>query len=277
MRYIRKLKPEVKPESPSEGIDEVDSESKHTDSIDAQDKYPRQYVYSENELDTNVIEDKAGFTTEATFDYQKGSMDGVDLDSEIASINARTKLANADIAHLAEGDFHYVKQKYGTCCIVISVMQLFILSIMIAACGVATLKVNFAVGPYPDTLSSWGAINAYQIIERHQHWRHLTASLLHSGVVHLLFNVAALLEAGAFFEREWGSTRWLCIFVVSSVGSSLFTCISDPNSINVGRYDVVANRMHLCINLFLYMFSGLTLSRLTYFYYVAIQSYYLSS
>eukprot|EP00978_Attheya_sp_CCMP212_P034166 scaffold141971_cov35-Attheya_sp.AAC.1 len=48
--------------------------------------------------------------------------------------------------------------------------------------------------------------------------RPLEALPVGAGVIHLFCNLALQLETGAFFEQEWGSARWLAIYLVSSLG-----------------------------------------------------------
>jgi len=130
-------------------------------------------------------------------------------------------------------EVYYVKQSYGYFSILISVIQIFVLAGMVTMCGVAPLDVNPMLGPYPDSLSLWGAKNAYGILVRYEWWRALSGAMLHVGVVHLFCNVAVQLETAAFFEREWGSSRWLIIYISSSFGSTIAACITNPDSISV--------------------------------------------
>ena len=127
-----------------------------------------------------------------------------------------------------------VKQKYGYCSIGLSIIQLFTLAVMMALCGVAPLEVNPMVGPYPDTFSYWGGKNPYLITQQFEIWRVATPVFLHVGVIHLFCNVAIQLETGAYFEREWGSGIWFLIYMLSAVGSTIVSCISQPGTISVG-------------------------------------------
>lgn len=138
-----------------------------------------------------------------------------------------------------EEEVYVVKQRWGYCSIVFSLVQLVILIIMMVKCGIAPLNINPMVGPYPDVLSDWGGKNAVFILEDGEWWRLFTPILLHAGVIHLLCNVAVQLETGAFFEREWGSATWLAIYLVSAVGSSILSVIAMPNSISVGSSGAV--------------------------------------
>lgn len=127
-----------------------------------------------------------------------------------------------------------VKQKYGYCSIGLSIIQLFILAVMMALCGVAPLEVNPMVGPYPDTFSYWGGKNPYLITQQFEIWRVATPVFLHVGIIHLFCNVAIQLETGAYFEREWGSGIWFLIYILSAIGSTIVSCISQPDTISVG-------------------------------------------
>ena len=132
----------------------------------------------------------------------------------------------------------YVKQKYGIASVVVSVLQLFFLTTILSLCGLAPFMVNPAIGPYPDALSALGAKNSYLITQDHEYWRFLIAPFTNSSVLHLLFNLAVQLEAGAFFEREWGTPYWICIYISSSFGSTICSTILNPDSVTVGRFEL---------------------------------------
>jgi membrane associated rhomboid family serine protease len=138
-----------------------------------------------------------------------------------------------------EEEVYVVKQHWGYCSIIFSLAQTVILIIMILKCGIAPIKINPMIGPYPDVLSDWGGKNAIDILDDGEWWRLITPILLHAGIIHLLCNVAVQLETGAFFEREWGSGKWLAIYLVSAVGSSILSVIAMPNSISVGSSGAV--------------------------------------
>jgi hypothetical protein len=88
-------------------------------------------------------------------------------------------------------------------------------------------------------LSDWGGKNAVNILDDGEWWRLVTPIFLHAGIIHLLCNIAVQLETGAFFEREWGSTNWMIIYLGSAVGSSVLSVICMPNSVSVGSSGAV--------------------------------------
>eukprot|EP00587_Corethron_hystrix_P009807 CAMPEP_0113297542 /NCGR_PEP_ID=MMETSP0010_2-20120614/358_1 /TAXON_ID=216773 ORGANISM="Corethron hystrix, Strain 308" /NCGR_SAMPLE_ID=MMETSP0010_2 /ASSEMBLY_ACC=CAM_ASM_000155 /LENGTH=225 /DNA_ID=CAMNT_0000150443 /DNA_START=64 /DNA_END=738 /DNA_ORIENTATION=- /assembly_acc=CAM_ASM_000155 len=128
------------------------------------------------------------------------------IQRELSESSVKTFDFTADfeetIATLNE-EVYFVKQSYGYFAILFSIIQVFVLAGMTAMCGIAPIDVNPMIGPYPDSLSLWGAKNAYAILVRNEWWRPLSGSMLHVGVVHLFCNAAVQLETAAFFEREW--------------------------------------------------------------------------
>jgi membrane associated rhomboid family serine protease len=131
-------------------------------------------------------------------------------------------------------EVYIVRQNYGYCSILFSLVQIVVLALMMFKCGVAPMQINPMYGPYPDVLSEYGAKNSYLIIDGGEWWRLFTPLLLHAGVIHLLCNVAVQLETGVFFEKEWGSVQWLAIYLASGLGSSILSTIVKPDALSVG-------------------------------------------
>jgi len=138
-----------------------------------------------------------------------------------------------------DDDVYIVKQRHGYFSIFFSFLQTGILIAMMVDCGIAPLQMNPMLGPYPDALSYWGGKNAYLIVYKMEYWRLLTPIMLHAGVFHLIGNVLVQLDAGEFFEREWGSLTWLLIYLGSAIGSSALSCVTMPNTISVGSSGAV--------------------------------------
>ena len=135
-----------------------------------------------------------------------------------------------------EGDDDYFKtrQDAAYCTIVLTVVQLLILMLQLAMCGIAPFDVNPMIGPFPDAFSLWGGKNPYKMLEENEWWRMVTPALLHVGILHLAANVFCQLSAVALFEREWGWFSWSFIFIVSTVGCSAFSNWFDQDTVAVG-------------------------------------------
>ena len=131
-------------------------------------------------------------------------------------------------------DYLKTKQETAYMSIGLTAIQLLVLCLQLAMCGIANLDINPFVGPYPDAFSEWGGKNAYLMIEKDQWFRLVSPSLLHVGILHLLANAFCQLEPIALFEREWGSLRWLILYLLSAVGCMSLSSLVDPDTVAVG-------------------------------------------
>ena len=130
-------------------------------------------------------------------------------------------------------DAGYMVQRYGFINLILTVAQLFSLTMTLSLCGFAPFAFNYGLGPYADALSQTGALNPYLFIEDKQYWRVFTAPLMTSSLLHFFVNGFFQLEAGAFLEREWGTLRWFIIYMFSAFGATIFSCIFAPNVVSV--------------------------------------------
>ena len=191
-----------------------------------------QGVTSTNTCETNTTNDPASSPTN-----KKRRQTALIFSSE-TDLSVHNLLAD-DLQERAEDDYFRVKQPFGYCSIVITAIQLLVLMLQLALCGVAPLDVNPMVGPYPDVFSEWGGKNAYLIIEKRQVFRLLTPAILHVGILHLMCNAYVQLETCAFFEREWGSARWVILYLLSEIGSVAVSCVINSDTISVGSSGAV--------------------------------------
>ena len=65
-------------------------------------------------------------------------------------------------------------------------------------------------------------------------WRPLTAMFIHSGVIHLAFNMWALASFGPVVERIYGSTRYASLYVVAGLSGGLASVAWSPAVNSVG-------------------------------------------
>jgi membrane associated rhomboid family serine protease len=134
----------------------------------------------------------------------------------------------------SEDDYWKTKQGTAYLSIALTSLQLLVLMMQLAMCGVANLDVNPMIGPFPDAFSEWGGKNAYLMLNQNQWWRIITPAFLHVGVLHLFANAFCQLETVALFEREWGSLRWAIVYLLSAAGGTLYSSAFDPDTIAVG-------------------------------------------
>ena len=63
-------------------------------------------------------------------------------------------------------------------------------------------------------------LNRYLVFNNGEYWRLLTVALTHGGLMHLFFNMYALLVLGNTLESAIGRNKFLAIFLISQLGAS---------------------------------------------------------
>ena len=84
----------------------------------------------------------------------------------------------------------------------------------------AAVTIDERVFHHPHSLTDFGAKDRL-LIESGDLWRLVTAAFLHQGGLHLVVNLYALWMLGVFCEPVYGRARFLIIYLVAAIGSSL--------------------------------------------------------
>ncbi len=87
--------------------------------------------------------------------------------------------------------------------------------------------------PDNESLLKWGA-NFRPLTLEGQPWRLLTNCFLHIGILHLLFNMYALLYIGVLLERRLGSWRFGICYLVTGILASITSLYWHPMTISAG-------------------------------------------
>lgn len=82
-----------------------------------------------------------------------------------------------------------------------------------------------------NTLLKFGALSKPHIIINNEYYRIFTSAFLHIGFIHLLFNMYALNALGNQVENYFGKKKYLIIYFVSILTSSLLSLIITPMGI----------------------------------------------
>jgi len=72
------------------------------------------------------------------------------------------------------------------------------------------------------------------VVQRGEYWRLITAIFLHSGIVHLIFNLSTQVYIGYKLERNYGPFRIFPIYILSGIFGNLLSAIFLPNLVTVG-------------------------------------------
>jgi rhomboid protease GluP len=92
---------------------------------------------------------------------------------------------------------------------------------------------NFLAG-CEGKLGSIGSMSKAQVFSDGEWWRLISHMYLHAGVLHMLFNVFALLFAGKVVEKKIGSLRYLLLYHVMAIVNAIIMCLIFPDSVSVG-------------------------------------------
>lgn len=115
----------------------------------------------------------------------------------------------------------------------------------VVAANVLVWAMNWAAGLSPTRPSSpelfaWGANAASAVVLDGQWWRLLAATFLHGGIVHLLFNMLGLWEAGKQLCRLLGNGQFALVYGASALaGSSASLHHAAQTSVSVGASGAV--------------------------------------
>jgi rhomboid protease GluP len=87
--------------------------------------------------------------------------------------------------------------------------------------------------PDAQHLISWGANSRYLTLD-HQWWRIITNCFIHIGIVHLLFNMYALLYIGLLLEPQLGKARFATAYILTGIMASLTSLYWHPFTLSAG-------------------------------------------
>lgn len=86
-----------------------------------------------------------------------------------------------------------------------------------------------------DNLVRFGALKPILVFERNEYYRIVIAMFLHGGFIHLLSNSFVLYYIGAYMERLVGPKKYLLIYMISGIISSLFVLFfAEELSVTIG-------------------------------------------
>lgn len=85
-----------------------------------------------------------------------------------------------------------------------------------------------------DNLVRFGAVVKSEVAQG-QWWRLLTASFIHIGIGHILFNMYFLYQLGPVFEKLYGSVNFLIIYLLAGImGNLLSFAFGNVSTVSAG-------------------------------------------
>jgi rhomboid protease GluP len=88
--------------------------------------------------------------------------------------------------------------------------------------------------PENQSLIDWGGNLRLLTIDQGEWWRLISCTFVHAGILHLVFNMYALLFIGILLEPYFDKLTFLLFYVLAGIGSSLNSLYWHNNSVSVG-------------------------------------------
>jgi len=111
----------------------------------------------------------------------------------------------------------------------VTTILLFANIFMFAVCWLSTVSsgqgggLSILWGTNGQTLLKLGASRPELIFDEHQWYRLVTAMFLHSGLIHIAFNMTSLMNIGPELEEVYGSARYLFLYTVTGMAGFLLS------------------------------------------------------
>lgn len=96
--------------------------------------------------------------------------------------------------------------------------------VALAYLTLALLTGSFGMEADSRQLDAWGWVTPRDVAIG-ETWRLFSAAFLHGGLLHLVFNLAMLVNVGPALERTMGSVRFAILYLVSALGGHLAICL----------------------------------------------------
>ncbi len=112
-------------------------------------------------------------------------------------------------------------------------------AIFIASLVLSGRQVQLSINPFTafspssDTLIFLGATGTIPIDHYHEWWSLISANWLHGSLVHIIFNMTALLQIGPLIIREYGLSRMIIIYTLGGVAGFFLSYLAGV-SVTIG-------------------------------------------
>ncbi|MDE5421534.1 rhomboid family intramembrane serine protease [Ancylomarina sp. DW003] len=113
---------------------------------------------------------------------------------------------------------------------------------------VMTLSGVHPIEPSVEALIQWGG-NLREITLGGQQWRLLTSVFLHSGLIHLLMNMYALIYIGRLLETKVGNNRYIIAYIATGLFASIASISFNDNIVSVGASGAIFGMYGLFLSL----------------------------
>ncbi|MEI7589793.1 MAG: rhomboid family intramembrane serine protease [Deltaproteobacteria bacterium] len=93
----------------------------------------------------------------------------------------------------------------------------YIASLIVSILLANSLSLSFVISPSQEGLFHLGATGTIPIHFYGRYWSLISASFLHGGILHIIFNMMALWQIGDFVLFSYGQSRFLIIYIATGI------------------------------------------------------------
>ena len=91
----------------------------------------------------------------------------------------------------------------------------YVLALLLDPRGILGQGMFSLLSPSNQSLFLLGASGTWPVLGYHRFWTLISASFLHGGILHILFNMMALYQIGPFVLREFGFHRFISLYIIT--------------------------------------------------------------
>jgi rhomboid protease GluP len=104
--------------------------------------------------------------------------------------------------------------------------------------------------PTGQDVLDYGANGGIEVAQG-EWWRLVTCMFLHSGALHLFFNMWSLRVLGPFVEQLFGHATFFVLYMLAGIGGSIASCLWNPLGLSVGASGAIFGLLGAIIAFFL--------------------------
>jgi rhomboid protease GluP len=93
----------------------------------------------------------------------------------------------------------------------------YVLSLILDPSNILGQGMFSLLSPSNQSLFLLGATGTLPVIGAHRFWTLISASFLHGGILHILFNMMALYQLGPFVMAEFGFHRFIILYIITGI------------------------------------------------------------
>ncbi len=97
-------------------------------------------------------------------------------------------------------------------------------------------------GQYENIFNKYALYGPY-VVNYHEYYRLITGAFLHANIIHLLFNCYALYVIGSQIESFMGRVKYIVIYFISIITSSLLSIVLNNNTASIGASGAIFGLM----------------------------------